>query len=270
MKKLYIVVLLFLLMSISFVYADSSDNYLIAKIDGIEYEFDLVSAGISYGGKLEAKYEAYNPRGEKMHTVIIRFDKNISKGRYQSGRDETYVYISNGLLSAQTGSKGYTLMGTHVSPMKGTESVGAYDLIITFRSSDWMHYEGAFSAELGRSSLSGTYGAQHMTIDNAKFSFTLGFEKPKTGNGNVSWGTSTNDNTRTSILGITNTHTHSDSDCLECSGTGYSPCPDCNGTGKMDDSYSFIQKAFSGGKCPRCEGTGKIYCTWCFGTGYIN
>lgn len=56
--------------------------------------------------------------------------------------------------------------------------------------------------------------------------------------------------------------------CWMCGGSGYRVCPDCNGTGKLDEMFQGVLRAMEHGRCVRCEGTGKIICTSCLGEGY--
>lgn len=58
-------------------------------------------------------------------------------------------------------------------------------------------------------------------------------------------------------------------ECEHCHGTGYVTCPDCGGTGKLDNSITGVIRSIFGGKCQRCDGKGKIFCNHCHGLGYI-
>ena len=138
--------------------ATVSDS-MTAAVDGTQYSFELDSATVNHG-KIEVSYSAYNPRGERMYNVKLYFDKDIAPGSYSSQNSDTEFRIHCGLLSVSSGSA-------------FTEAVGSYELELTSRDSDWLTYQGIFSAELGRSSLSGTYGAQSMSITDASFCFTI-------------------------------------------------------------------------------------------------
>ena len=57
--------------------------------------------------------------------------------------------------------------------------------------------------------------------------------------------------------------------CSFCGGDGYVVCPDCKGSGKMDESIQGVLRALNNGRCQRCDGSGKVYCSGCYGKGYI-
>lgn len=50
----------------------------------------------------------------------------------------------------------------------------------------------------------------------------------------------------------------SQDNCAPCSGTGYTTCPRCDGSGQREDN------------CSRCLGSGKVNCTKCVGTGSVS
>lgn len=56
--------------------------------------------------------------------------------------------------------------------------------------------------------------------------------------------------------------------CTHCNGVGLVTCPDCKGTGKLDENIKGVLRAFEHGRCVLCEGEGKVYCSWCNGQGY--
>lgn len=148
--------------------AASNYDYMSATVDGTTYNFELESAALR-NGNIQVTYVYYSPRGEKLCSVTLYFDSNIQTGRYSSASGNTEFKVMSGHLTAQSGKTGYMLGGT--VPIQ--EGVGSFSLNLTYRSDDWTTYEGTFSATLGRSSLSGSYGNSSMTIEDAKFNFSL-------------------------------------------------------------------------------------------------
>ena len=143
-------------------------DFMSATVNGTAYDFELESA-VLRNGNMQVTYVCYNPRGEELYSVTLYFDDNIQTGQYSSASGDTEFRIMSGRLIAQSEKTGSMLGGT--VPVQ--EGVGSFSLDLTYQSDDWTTYEGTFSATLGRSSLSGSYGDSSMTIEDAKFNFTL-------------------------------------------------------------------------------------------------
>lgn len=148
-------------------------NYLSAVIDGERYDFQFEEAKIRYGNTIQADYSAYDARGDKAYSMSIYLDKNIKPGRYNSDTDEAYKNNRN----ANTGGNIQNVkMAIYLFRWSGKISgfytniasrPGSYSLNLTYRSDDWMRYEGSFSATVKNK------GTLEIDIENGSFGFTI-------------------------------------------------------------------------------------------------
>jgi DnaJ-class molecular chaperone len=59
--------------------------------------------------------------------------------------------------------------------------------------------------------------------------------------------------------------------CTRCGGKGTIKCPDCDGSGRIDEAQLELMAAAPPGAqpCPKCKGTGAVACPICEGAGEV-
>ncbi len=242
LKKMFTMLLVTALLSMgwySAVFADETPaNTALVNIDGTDYVFYLKEADLSYGNQIEATYITFNPRGEMLYRLRIQLDKDIPTGSY-TNKDRTYdndIYLDTEYYSStNVWGKSY----------RASYSRGSFDLNLSYRSDDWMTYEGSFTG-----SLNYTMRDNNISISCSYFNFTMG----------------TTNELATSLAAETQKEeSNSTSDTEKSSaGTAYSAASN------YYDDYDFDEDTYSGKSsvdhtCRSCHGTGN--CSICGGDG---
>ncbi len=212
MKK-WISLLLACLMMLSAAPAVAMEAYTLeCELNGEKKVFYLESAElVSKKQVIEARYAAYNPRGDKAYQIILAFYADHGVGTYGSdGRISCWLYdvmegkitqAYDGLFTrVSTSSQTYSPFGTSSaywdyskgSPTFSYGAVSSSDTVkmtytisktsygkmvmeITNRNDDWTEYRGSFAAGL-------CYGADKAyanRLEDAHFHFVLGKHHPR-------------------------------------------------------------------------------------------
>ncbi len=137
----------------------SYGNYMEATVDGTRYTFEAKYARLERN-RISISYQAYNVRGEVVCSVLLSLDKNIAPGYYTS-ENSTALIVTSNMMQAHGG----TTNGFH-------KRLGNFNLNLTYRSADWLTYEGSFSALLVKEA-SMVSGRKTMEIKDATFRFTI-------------------------------------------------------------------------------------------------
>ena len=151
---------------------NSRGNRMTAEVNRSKYTLQLEKAEIFNGTEIRASYVALDPRGDVMFQIVLYLDKDIAPGHHDSDIDwanhqarqaRSNVYLGTSFYSRAM--KVYVYDSSSGAYQTNTDD-GGYTLELTSRSSDWMTYEGTFSALATKRDLG-------VTIENASFSFTI-------------------------------------------------------------------------------------------------
>ncbi|MBQ8639648.1 MAG: hypothetical protein IJ468_10820 [Lachnospiraceae bacterium] len=235
------------------------ENAMTAVVNGESCTFELVKAQMNSNGKqMNVIFEAYNPRGNRMHQIELVLDENLAPGQYFASDN-----YDNGVC-IWVNDQNYQARGPK-PPYFGSK--GSFTFSLTERSSDWSEYRGTFSASAV--GVDGTTGT--VTIEDASFHFTFPFAGSSSGGSSYSSGSSSYSSGGSYSSGFDwdDDSGSSGTTCYSCSGTGR--CQDCGGTGKRETQKESINLGSGSSKytvtqaCYTCSGSRK--CIWCKGDG---